>query len=460
MEENKNTKFYLGNPNIGEPTYLGEGSATVTQDGEKWEIKAEITTTKTEGVLMLLQFVADTGQGEHSEQAKRALNVINKNLAHFQIIAKDEPGEGVNFFWNVKAGVRETAADKEVKEVLSLPIVKAAILKVFPDAGKAPGGEIRKDGGPLKMSPYMAKMRIPEREAGTTRATYKKPTIELTPAQSKFERAILRLLRDNSILDKNHPAYLLGNGGEGVRQAEVWDNKTGMVSVESIPYASIIVNWAELYKAYADRPAAEISGKERQTIRAILESMKRELGVSVWQREVNKEGERKVQRFKIESPLIMQASAAELTPEEAEEVEAGGNLPEDKERLLLLLHPAYTHDIKEKTHTLPADYDRRISIVLGKGGKMKTSNERLLNYLNTIRCGGARDTLADLETMVSIMGLERIRTKQGLPKVRAEITEGLNLAKGINLVLSFTDAPGAKGQEQYQIIFNPDFVKQ
>ena len=139
MAENKNTKFYLGNPNIGEPTYLGDGSATVTQDGKKWEIKAEITTTKTQGVLMLLQFAAETGQGEYSEQAKQALAVFNKNLEHLQIIAKDEPGEGVNFFWNVKAGVRQTTADKAVKEVLDLPIVKAAILRVFPDAGKAPG---------------------------------------------------------------------------------------------------------------------------------------------------------------------------------------------------------------------------------------------------------------------------------------------------------------------------------
>lgn len=160
MENEHKTKFYTGNPNTGEPKYIGEGSAVLTQDGEKWEIKAEVTTTKTQGVLMLLQFVADNGQGEHSEQASRALSVINKNLASFEIVAKENPGEGVDLFWNVKAGVRQTTADKAVKEVLDLPIVKAAILRVFPDAGKAPGGEIVKGGGGVRVGAHWGKTRL------------------------------------------------------------------------------------------------------------------------------------------------------------------------------------------------------------------------------------------------------------------------------------------------------------
>ena len=466
MQDKKEGKAYFVDPETNEHFYMGAGPIEVKQEGDKWSAKVELNTTKTQAVLNLLHFAANAGGEEKSKEAKdaaRALEVLYKNLERLQII-ETEDAAGVNFHWKIKEGVREAAADAAVKEVLVLPIVQEAVKHIFQIARGTGGAvEVNKDGGPVKMSPYMAQTRIPEKEiAAPTKTTYKKPKIELTPAQTKFERAILRLLRDNSILDREHPAYLLGNGGEGRREVEVWNGEAGkgwVQNFEQIPYGRLLVGWADLYKAYAGKPSAEISGKERQTIRELLEGMKRELGETVWQREIKRNGQKIVQRFRLESPLIMQGSAAELTPEEAEVVEAGGEVPEDKERLLLLLHPAYTHDIAEKSHTIPEDYDRRLTKVLGKGGKIKTAHERLFTYLNQIRCGGQTETTANLETLVTMMGLERIKAKQGLPKVRAEIKGGLEIAKGVKLVLSYTNTPGAKGQEQYQIKFNPNFIK-
>lgn len=468
MQDKKEGKAYFVDPETNEHFYMGAGPIEVKQEGDKWSAKVELNTTKTQAVLNLLHFAANAGGEEKSKEAKdaaRVLEVFYKNLERLQII-ETEDAAGVKFHWKTKEGVREAAADAAVKEVLGLPIVQAAVKHIFQIARDTGGAvEVKKDGGPLKMSPYMAQTRIPEKEKGAhgpTKTTYKKPKIELTPAQTKFERAILRLLRDNSILDREHPEYFLGNGGEGRQKVEVWSEvqpDKWVQEFEQIPYARLLISWPDLYKAYADKPAAKISGKERQTIRELLEGIKRELGETVWQREIKRNGQKIVQRFRLESPLIIQGSAAELTPEEADAVEAGGEVPEDKERLLLLLHPAYTHDIAKKTHAWPDDYDRRLSKVLGKGGKIKTAHERLFTYLNQIRCGGKPGTPANLETLVTMMGLERIKAKQGLPKVRAEIKEGLEIMKGVKLVLSYTTTPGARGQEQYQIIFNPDFAK-
>lgn len=465
MQEEKKTKAYFVNTETNEHFYMGEGSLEVTQDGEKWTAKAKMEVTRTQAVLNLLHFVVINGGEKEKQEAARVLDTLYSNLDSLEIVERDDK-KGVTYHWNVKAGIREANADKAVKEVLVLPIMQGAVKHVF-QVSQTPGpGDVKRDGGPLRISPYMAQTRIPEKEGGGTKTTYKKPQIELSPAESKFERAFLRLLRDNSILDRKHPAYLLGNdlketesGPEAwTREVEVWDNGRG-IEVAHLPYARLNISWADLYKAYADKPAAEISGRERKTIRGLLDGMKAKLGETVWQREVKRDGQKFVQRLRFESPLIMQAGLSELTPEEAAAVDAGGEVPEEKERLLLLLHPAYTHDIAEKSHTLPADYDRRLSKAIGKGGKMKAAHERLLMLLNQIRCGGATETKIDLDNLIHKMGLERIKTKQGLPQAKKEIAAGLDIAQKIGLIYRPTNTPGAKGQEQYQIKFNPDFIK-
>lgn len=465
MQEEKKTKAYFVNAETNEHFYMGEGSLEVTQDGEKWTAKAKMEVTRTQAVLNLLHFVVINGGEKEKQEAARVLDTLYSNLDSLEIVERDDK-KGVTYHWNVKAGIREANADKAVKEVLVLPIMQGAVKHVF-QVSQTPGpGDVKRDGGPLRMSPYMAQTRIPEKEGGGTKTTYKKPQIELSPAEAKFERqVILRLLRDNSILDRKHPAYLLGNdlketesGPEAwTREVEVWDNGSGL-EVAHLPYARLNISWADLYKAYADKPAAEISGKERKTIRALLDGMKAKLGETVWQREVERDGQKFVQRLRFESPLIMQAGLSELTPEEAAAADAGGEVPEEKERLLLLFHPAYTHDIDKISHTFPADYDRRLSKAIGKGRKVKTTHDRLFIYLNHVRCGGVKDTKANLETLIQIMGLERIRAKQGLPQAKKEIAAGLDIARKIRLIKEYTTTPGAKGQEQYQITFNPEFI--
>jgi len=462
MQEKDTVTVATKHPETGDNLLLGEGVVkSLKQDSEGWEMKVEVSTTKTQAVLTLLAFVANTkgdGQVHGGKDAARALDVLYSNLEHFEIVPAEKKA-GVTFHWRVKRGVKEAVAAAAIKEVLVLPVVRAAIQHIFKVELTPNPREIKKDGGPLKMSPYMAQMRLPQKD-GATKTTYKMPLIRLTPSQAKFERAILRLLRDNSTLDKEHPEYLLGNGGgEGRKEVEVWDSQTKVQGVEQIPYARILVDWSDLYAAYTGKEAHLISGKERKTVRALLDSLKTELGETVWQREMQRGGQTVVQRFRLESPLIMQGGVGEFSPEEAALFDAGGEVPEDKERLLLLLHPAYTLDIKNKAHTLPADYDRRIATYLGKGGKMKAHHEQLILYLNSVRCGGARDTSIDLDTLVEKLELTKLRAKQGLPKVRAEIMEGLEIAKGVRLLLEWKTERGAKGQEQYQARFNPDFTK-
>jgi len=452
MAENKNTKFYLGNPNIGEPTYLGDGSATVTQDGKKWEIKAEVTTTKTQGVLMLLQFVADNGQGEHSEQAKQALNVINKNLAHLQIIAKDEPGEGVNFFWNVKAGVRQTTADKEVKEVLSLPIVKTAILRVFPDAGKAPGGEIVKGGGGVRVGAHWGKTRFEVKKQ-------KKEKRKASPEDMPFEFTLLKLLRDYSThRDKEHELYLLGNGGEEfeeVAAALEGENKTfsefQRVAVMEIPQT-------ELYKAYTGKPSAAISRDERRRIDKLLETFQSDIVTAIIK---DRQPNKTVKWYEMSGPKITVARVATLTEEEAAIREAGGELPEAKTVLKIRFHPAFTFDIREKYGLLPDDYLQRMKKAIG-GGRSGSKYWLLIDYLNGIRGHGKAsgyETALDFDTAALLLDLERFKKKQGIPATAAEIEEAIRVAQEVGLVLSWSKEPGARQQRQYQFKLNPEFGK-
>lgn len=452
MAENKNTKFYLGNPNIGEPTYLGDGSATVTQDGKKWEIKAEITTTKTQGVLMLLQFAAETGQGEYSEQAKQALAVFNKNLEHLQIIAKDEPGEGVNFFWNVKAGVRQTTADKAVKEVLDLPIVKAAILRVFPDAGKAPGGEIVKGGGGVRVGAHWGKTRFEVKKQ-------KKEKRKASPEDMPFEFTLLKLLRDYSThRDKEHELYLLGNGGEEfeeVAAALEGENKTfsefQRVAVMEIPQT-------ELYKAYTGKPSAAISRDERRRIDKLLETFQSDIVTAIIK---DRQPNKTVKWYEMSGPKITVARVATLTEEEAAIREAGGELPEAKTVLKIRFHPAFTFDIREKYGLLPDDYLQRMKKAIG-GGRSGSKYWLLIDYLNGIRGHGKAsgyETALDFDTAALLLDLERFKKKQGIPATAAEIEEAIRVAQEVGLVLSWSKEPGARQQRQYQFKLNPEFGK-
>lgn len=450
MENEHKTKFYTGNPNTGEPKYIGEGSAVLTQDGEKWEIKAEVTTTKTQGVLMLLQFVADNGQGEHSEQASRALSVINKNLASFEIVAKENPGEGVDLFWNVKAGVRQTTADKAVKEVLDLPIVKAAILRVFPDAGKAPGGEIVKGGGGVRVGAHWGKTRFEVKKQ-------KKEKRKASPEDMPFEFTLLKLLRDYSThRDKEHELYLLGNGGEEfeeVAAALEGENKTfsefQRVAVMEIPQT-------ELYKAYTGKPSAAISRDERRRIDKLLETFQSDIVTAIIK---DRQPNKTVKWYEMSGPKITVARVATLTEEEAAIREAGGELPEAKTVLKIRFHPAFTFDIREKYGLLPDDYLQRMKKAIG-GGRSGSKYWLLIDYLNGIRGHGKAsgyETALDFDTAALLLDLERFKKKQGIPATAAEIEEAIRVAQEVGLVLSWSKEPGARQQRQYQFKLNPEF---
>lgn len=442
----ENLKVYTTD-GAGNTFEMGEVTNINQADGE-FTATAQVTLqNKTEAVLWLLRYQSSKRDGgKETEEAAEALRFFNEHLKRLEI-ALNETGEAVNFYWQTRTKV----PDSEVQAVFMLPTVRAAIGFVFKP--KNPVEAVKKSEAPLKMSNAMAELRNPETPK------YKRSRITLTPSQAKFERAILRLIRDNSSLDRKSPDYLLGNGGEGTTKVEVWRSDTNQVTPTDVPHTRLLVSWSDLYSAYTGKPPHQISGKEQQTVKELLETMKRELGKTVWQKEVRVNGTTQIQRFAIEHPLIVQGSVSTLTPEEAEAVEAGGEVPESKERLLLLLHPAYTHEIAERSVNLPADFDSRLSKALGKGRKAKTSHENLIHHLNTIRCGGAKDARLDFDTLVKTCCLERLLKKQGNRTAAAEIVEGLELAKKIGLLKSYTQNPGAKGQAQYQVIFNQDFAK-
>ena len=460
MQEKEKIPTYSTLPN-GQPVKMGEGEHDIKETGTgTFEGTIKIESTKTHALLFLLIFVAHAeNAGEPSKEAARAIAVIYGNFDHFEIILP-EPGGVFTFNWKLKKGIKEEIALEELKEILKFQIVRGAITTVWPNTKIERTGEVKKDGGPVKMSSHMAKMSLPEKDKTTSsKPIYSKAKINLSPTERKVERAILKILRDNSTLDREHKEYLMGNNGENKTKVSIWDSKTESVNVGEIPYAGILFDWADLCEAYTGKKATKVSGKERQTLRDTLESLKRQHISAVWQKEINHEGTKMVQRFKLDHPLILEGALGVFTPEEAELINGGEPAKEEREKILLLLHPAYTADIKDKSFTLPADYDQRLQKYVGKGNRMKDSWERLITYLNTVRCGGVKDTIADLTTLIEMTSLQSLKAKQGLPKVRAEIEDGFNLAKAIGLTLSHERKAGAKGQEQYTVTFNPDFTK-
>jgi len=442
----ENLKIYTTD-GTGEAFEMGDVT-NVSQNGNEFKAKAKMTLpNKTEAFLWLLRFQSSKRDGtKETAEATNALAFLQKNITALEIV-RNEAGDSLAFYFDTTT----KATKEEVESIFNLPTIKAMLKFVFKIdvAGKAS----KKSEAPLKMSNAMAELRNPE-----TRE-YKRSRITLTPSQAKFERAILRLLRDNSTLNRKSPDYLLGNGGKGTTKVEVWRKDTGQITPTDVPHTRLIVSWSELYSAYTGKAPHEISGKEQQTVKELLETMKRQLGMTVWQKEERVNGTKQIQRFAIEHPLIVQGSVATLTPEEAEAVEAGGEVPESKERLFLLLHPAYTHEIAERSVNLPADFDTRLSKALGKGGKAKTSHENLIHHLNTIRCGGVKEARLDFGTLVKTCCLERIQKKQGTPRAAAEIEEAFKLAKKIGLLKSYATDTGAKGQAQYKATFNPNFAK-
>ena len=98
------------------------------------------------------------------------------------------------------------------------------------------------------------------------------------------------------------------------------------------------------------------------------------------------------------------------------------------------------------------------------GGGRSSGKHWLLNdYLNEIRGhgkAGGYEPIRDFETLVTVLDLGRFKKKQGIPATEKEIEEAIRVAKEVNLVLSWSKEPGAKGQKQYQFKLNPEFGKQ
>ena len=436
--------------------------------GEKVEKKTEKTAdfeVKIEGdetdylLTSLIMFV--TGGRELSPEitahAERTLDFIADNLTSLQVKTTREPGAKkgtTGFNWEAKEG--KNISKEDVKQAFNNP----AALQIFRFIAVNPGvsrrqTEALKKAGAIQMAETMHRTRIAKRSGSGPVVKYLEPTIKLTPEERKFERAILGLLREKSDLNRESPDYYTGNGPATTAPAQIFDGETS--GQTELRRGAIVCSWAELYKTYTGKPAHQISGKERQLVRELLQRFKVILKPILWKQDIPHSKKQRV--FRLEEPLLKQASAADLTAGELAEVEAGGEMPEDKETLYLILHPAYIANIKQRAVKWPADYDRRLTLAMGKGKKETTHGARLREYLNGVRCGGKEETELGLAAAVGHSGLERILKKQGAKKTREAILRELEISKKIGLVKNYSEKPAAGGELKFLIQFNPDFAK-
>lgn len=430
--------------------YAFKGRGSYWKEGGEFGGSVSITTNKADAVLFkLAQYVAIKEPGAPGvADARRILQIIYKKLATFTIGLKED---GSTFFcsWRVKEGLRKEAVDSELDEALSAEIFKAFVIGVFTperlEEAKKPA-IIERGGEGVRVGAHWGKNNFEIKKAG-------KEARKTTPEEMRLEFALLKLLRDYSPhRDKEHPLYLLGNGGAAYEEARV--GKGNAVSIESLPAAVLEIPQAQLYVTYYGKKSDKISTPERKRVDALLMTMQRDIIKFIYTEKIKED---LVNWCEVDAAKITIGRVATLTSEEAAAREAGGDLPEAKTNLRIKFHPGYTFDIRKKYSLFPDNYLSRMERAIG-GGRSSSKYWLLNQYLNGIRGQGRKETPLDFETALKILDLEAFRKKQGAPKAEAEIDEAARVAKEVGLLLSWSKEPGARGQKQWQFNLNPDFV--
>ena len=433
--------------------YAFKGRGSYWKEGEDWGGSVNLTTNKAEAVVFeLARYVATVEPGAPGvADARRILQLVYQKLSSFTIGLRED---GETFFcsWMVKEGLREAGITKEVDEALSAEIFRVFVARVFaPEKlnGLQKPAEIVRGGDGVRIGAQWAKARFEVKKAG-------KQTRKTTPEEIRFEFALLKLLRDYSAhRDKDHPLYLLGNGGEAFEEAAVAiDDKTR--GFEDMRVAVLEIPQTALYTAYTGKKAAAISTPERRRVDGLLETLQSHIEKVIIEQKMP---DKKVKWIELERPKITVDRVAILTGEEAAAREMGGELPEGKTNLRIKLHPGFTYDIGRRYNLFPDDYLPRMERAIG-GGRSGSKHWLLNEYLNGIRGQGkisGYETKADFETLVKLLDLERFKKKQGAKATEAEIDEAVRVAKEVGLVLDWSKEPGAKGQKQWQFKLNPDF---
>ena len=433
--------------------YAFKGRGSYWKEGEDWGGSVNLTTNKAEAVVFeLARYVATVEPGAPGvAEARRILQLVYQKLSSFTIGLRED---GETFFcsWMVKDGLREAGVTKEIDEALSAEIFKVFVARVFaPEKlnGLQKPAEIVRGGDGVRVGAQWPKNRFEIKKAG-------KEARKITPEEIRFEFALLTLLRDYSEhRDKDHPLYLLGNGGEAFEEARVAIG--GQRTSEEMRIAVLEIPQAALYTAYTGKKAAAISTPERRRVDGLLETLQSDIQKIIIKQEMP--GGKAVKWYEMERPKITVDRVATLTEEEAAAREMGGELPEAKTTLRIKLHPGFTYDIGRRYNLFPDDYLPRMEKAIG-GGRSGSKHWLLNEYLNGIRGQGkisGYETKADFETLVKILDLERFKKKQGAKATEAEIDEAVKVAKEVGLVLDWSKEPGAKGQKQWQFKLNPDF---
>lgn len=445
MQKGDKVNFNFIDPETKEQ-YIAE-NVEVTgfeQGADSWRMDVQYTTTKTNAVFFqLARYVATAKPGAAGiEDARRILRTVYDKLDAITIEALEDGTLNCNY--RPKQGMHPAPIEEEMRQILEMPIFKAAVRYIFGLSQKPDQVEVKKGGGGVRVSGHWTKARFEKK---------KKETAE----EIQLEFALLKLLRDYSThRDKENPLYLLGNGGEFYHTVKA--DLDGVLTDEQERGAVLEIPPAELYKAYTGKQSAAISKGERERVDRLLTALQKDI-TTVYRKEHLPGG--RVKWYEISLPKIILSKSAELTEGEAIARENGGGLPEAKTMLRIYFHPAFTLEINKRYGLFPDNYLERMDKAIG-GGRKSNVSWLLVDYLNGIRGHGKQsgfETTVDFETLVEKLDLGGFKTKQGIPATAAKIEAAAKVAQKVGLALSWTKAPGRRGQHQYQFKLNPEFGK-
>lgn len=450
MQKGDKINFNFIDPETREQ-YIAE-NAEVTgfeQGADGWRMDVQYTTTKTNAVFFQLARYVATAKKDAAgiEDARRILRTVYDKLDSITIEALEDGT--LNCHYRPKQGMHPAPIEEEMRQILEMPIFKAAVRYIFGLSQKPDQVEVRKGGGGVRVGAEWTKARFPKKAEKRRK---------VTAEEMRLEFALLKLLRDYSThRDKEHPLYLLGNGGEVFHNVKA--HLDGQRLEEQMRMAVLEIPPAELYKTYTGKQSTAISKGERRRIDGFLEALQSDIEtIYIEQKQPDT---KRVKWYEIARPKITVDKVADLTEEEAEARANGGELPEAKTILRICFHPAFTFEIGKRYGLFPDNYLERMDGVIGNVRKSPTP-WRLAYYLNGIRGQGKQngyETSADLDTLVEKLDLGRFKKKQGIPATVAAIEDAIKVVQDVGLVLSWTKTPGRRGQHQYQFKLNPEFGK-
>lgn len=275
---------------------------------------------------------------------------------------------------------------------------------------------------------------------------------KLTPAEDKLINAIYNLLHQKSENKNTKSEFFYGGNIQG-QLVDYGPQKAMAVRLKIRP--------AELYKEFTGTDL--YSGKDIINIKNTLYGLTKKQHLIRYDRHRNEKRGRKtvkvIDRIEYLQSLIQIAKWYEgMTDKEVKNLDAGDQtIREQKEELILVLHPLFTDQIDDKYVEYPSDISQRTAIACGGPMSVTASVIALRDYLLR-EISAKRDTSTlNEENLISKLGLTSYKESGRKKLLDTRIKEAIEACTKLGIIIDTKIETGAQDQIKYTFTINSDF---